>query len=111
VHDGQFAVEASFDGHRAVLAVHGEIDMATADGLRDAIEDAARSGAGEVWVDLTDVGFMDSTGLSALVSGHRTLDGRIAVICPDGAPRRAIEISGLHEVLRIHAHADEAGTH
>jgi anti-sigma B factor antagonist len=108
MQDGQFHVEVSGDGRRAVLAARGDIDLATVDHLRDAIEQATETNAGgEVWVDLSDVHFMDSTGLSALVVGHRALPGRFVVICPDGPPRRALEISGLHEVLRVYHDADD----
>jgi anti-sigma B factor antagonist len=107
MQDGQFHVEVSGDGRRAVLAARGEIDLATVDYLRDAIERATETSAGEVWVDLSDVQFMDSTGLSALVVGHRALPGRFVVICPDGPPRRALEISGLHEVLRMYRAVDD----
>jgi anti-sigma B factor antagonist len=105
--DGQFRVDVSDDGRRAVLAARGEIDLATVDRLHEAIERASRTNAEEVWVDLSEVGFMDSTGLSALIVGHRALPGRFVVICPDGPPRRALEISGLHEVLRMYHAADE----
>jgi anti-sigma B factor antagonist len=109
--EGQFHVEVIDDGRRAVLAARGEIDLGTVDDLRDAIERAAESSAAEVWVDLSEVDFMDSTGLSALVVGHRALPGRFVVICPDGAPRRALEICGLHEVLRLYrAPGDVDGT-
>jgi anti-sigma B factor antagonist len=102
MQEGQFHVEVSDDGRRAVLAARGEIDLATVELLHEAIERASQTSASEVWVDLSDVGFMDSTGLSALVIGHRALPGRFVVICPDGPPRRALEISGLHEVLRLY---------
>jgi anti-anti-sigma factor len=107
MRDGQFHVEVSPDGRRATLAARGEIDLATVDRLHDAIERASATGAAEVWVDLSDVDFMDSTGLSALVVGHRALPGRFVVICPDGPPRRALEISGLHEVLRMYRATDD----
>jgi len=96
-----FEVESSRDGSRAVLTARGEIDLATVDGLTDAFDAVVRAGANEVWLDLTDVEFMDSTGLSALVNGHRALCGRLVVICPDGAPRRALEVSGLGELIRV----------
>jgi anti-anti-sigma factor len=107
MQDGPFHVEVSDDGRRAVLAVRGEVDLATVDRLRDAIECATESSAAEVWVDLSDVDFMDSTGLNALVVGHRALPGRFVVICPDGPPRRALEISGLHEILRMYRAAED----
>ena len=98
------------DGARVVVAASGEIDMATVGGLRVELEQAAASGA-EVWVDLTDVGFIDSTGLSALVVAHRAMsDGpeRFAVICPDGPARRALEVCGLGELLRVFDSRDAA---
>jgi anti-sigma B factor antagonist len=107
MQDGHVQVDVSDDGRRAVLAARGEIDLATVDHLRHAIERAAATKASEVWVDLTAVDFMDSTGLSALVVGHRALPGRFVVICPDGPPRRALEISGLHEVLRMYHTVDD----
>jgi anti-anti-sigma factor len=96
-----FEVETSRDGNRAVLTARGEIDLATVQGLQDAFDAVVRAGANEVRLDLTEVEFMDSTGLSALVNGHRALCGRLIVICPDGAPRRALEVSGLGELIRV----------
>lgn len=103
------------DGSRLVIAPRGEIDIATVDGLENAITRATGSEIREVWVDLSAVDFMDSTGLTALLVGHRALDGdgdgrRFTVICPDGPVRRALEISGLHRVLRVYSdHASVDG--
>ncbi len=98
-----FEVHREQDGARVVVAASGEVDMATVGGLSLALEQAAASGA-EVWVDLTDVDFIDSTGLSALVVAHRAMsDGpaRFAVICPDGPARRALDVCGLGELLHV----------
>jgi anti-anti-sigma factor len=71
------------------------------------------SGAADVWLDLTRVGFMDSTGLSTLVVGHRELTPprRLVVICADGPVRNVLAVSGVDRALTIHgsrhaAHAD-----
>ena len=90
------------DGQRVLIAVSGEIDMATVGGLRDALEQAAGAN-GDVWLDLSEVEFMDSTGLTELVRRHNAMnDGRrLNVICPAGAARRAIEVSGLDAVLHL----------
>ena len=95
-----FEVAEERDGPRLVLMPRGDIDLATAPDLEAAIERALGDGASEVWVDLSGVEFMDSTGLSALVSGHRA--GPLAVICPDGPARRALDVSGLQAVLRVY---------
>ena len=96
----EFEVLEERDGSRLVLVPRGDIDLSTAGDLQAAIERALGDSATEVWVDLSEVQFMDSTGLSALVSGHRA--GPLAVICPDGPARRVIEISGLHQLLRVY---------
>jgi anti-sigma B factor antagonist len=100
----QFEVSAAREGDVAVVSVSGDVDIATADELRDALLLAGSDGASGVRVDLTDVEFMDSTGLNALVIAHKTIgqDGRrLVIVCPDGAAWRALEISGLHEVLHV----------
>ncbi len=96
-------------GHRLVLAAEGEIDIASADELREALAAAASSGAAEIWLDLSAVEFMDSTGITAIVDARSLFDGRrFAVICPNGAVRRVIEISGIDRAIAIHASRADA---
>ena len=99
-------------GHRAVLAVSGELDLATADTLQTAVDAAIASGAAEIWVDLSHVAFMDSTGLRVLLRAQALLRARsksFAVICPPGPVRRVFEVSGLDRSLAIHP--DRAAAH
>jgi anti-sigma B factor antagonist len=91
-------------GHRLVLAAAGEIDLASAPLLRAALADAVASGCAEIWLDLSTVGFMDSTGITAIVDARSTLDGRhFALICPDGPVRRVLEIAGVDRAIPVHA--------
>jgi anti-sigma B factor antagonist len=91
-------------GHRLVLAAAGEIDVASADELRDALAAAVSSGAAEIWLDLTAIEFMDSTGITAIVEARSVIaPRRFALICPDGPVRRVIEISGIDREIAIHA--------
>ena len=97
------------DGHRLVVAAAGEIDIASADELREVLAGAVSSGAAEIWLDLSDVEFMDSTGVTAIVDARCNLDGRrFALICPDGPVRRVIEIAGIDRAIAIHASRAEA---
>jgi anti-sigma B factor antagonist len=99
-----FAVAARTDGHLTVLDVAGELDMATAPLLGDAIDDAVASGAAEVSVDLTRTTFMDSSGLNLLLRTHARLDAldrRLTIACPDGCVRRAFAIAGLDRHLSL----------
>jgi anti-sigma B factor antagonist len=110
--DGQspeLVLSESRIGHRLVLAAEGEVDIASADELRAALTAAVESGAAEIWLDLTAVEFMDSTGITAVVDARGLLDGRrFAVICPDGPVRRVFEISGVDRAIAIHATRSDA---
>ncbi len=91
-------------GNSVVYALRGEVDLATVGALRDALERASGAAEADVLVDLTDVGFMDSTGLTTLVGAHQAIAAqgrRFAVICPDGAVHRALELAGLDRVMTI----------
>ena len=97
-------------GRRAVLAVAGEVDINTAADLGTAI-DAARSRAFEVWVDLSDTSFMDSSGLRALVEARARLteaNVRLVLICPAGPVLRVLQLTNLAQLFEIHATRGEA---
>ena len=97
-------------GRRAVLAVIGEVDISTAAELRAAIATAAAQ-AFEIWVDLTETTFMDSSGLQALAEGRaRLLDAglRFTLICPEGPVMRVLTLTGLDRIFEIHASRSEA---
>jgi anti-anti-sigma factor len=101
----QLAIGERRVGRRAVLAVAGEVDIQTASDLRAAI-DAAGTRAFEIWVDLSDTTFMDSSGVHALAGARAQLaraDRRLALICPAGPVRRVLELTGLDQRIEVHA--------
>ena len=67
---GQIGVESA-DGVR-VLVLRGEHDLSTAPDVRAHVEDAIAAG-GDVVVDLSETGFIDSSILGVLVAGYRSL--------------------------------------
>ena len=84
------------------LAVHGGIDMATADDLTDAIAQAVAGGCAEVLVDLADVGFCDSTGIGAIVRARNAAAGEgatVQVINPCGPVYRVLDVTGMLDSL------------
>ncbi len=83
------------DDGRVLIAVEGEIDVSCASELRAAIDAALAEGAPEVEVDLSQVPYIDSTGIGVLVGGaHRALDqgSHMGVV---GAQRNVSRIFGL----------------
>lgn len=92
-----------------ILSVKGEIDIATAGILDEAIEQAVTDGRSRVAVDLGGVSFMDSTGLRTLIVAHRRLadiEGTLAVIPGSGPIRRLLEVAGVVDTLQIVQAAD-----
>jgi anti-anti-sigma factor len=97
-------------GRRAVLSVAGEVDIRTADDLRAAIETAATR-VFEIWLDLSETTFMDSSGLHAMAQARtRLVDAslRLALICPDGPVLRVLKLTGFDRMFEIHATRSEA---
>jgi anti-sigma B factor antagonist len=84
--------------------LHGAIDLETAPELSEELEDLASRGAKLVVVDLTDVEFLDSSGLRALVHGARTVEaggGRLLVEGASGAVERVLELTDVLRRLSI----------
>src|SRR5919107_2754487 len=89
----------------ARLELHGELDIATAATLGEAVDRALDDGCREVVLDLGGTTFMDSTGLNALIRAARTVDarrGRMAVLSPPGSEARVvIEMSRTGSVVGL----------
>ncbi len=81
----------------------GELDLATAGALRDSIISARVTEGGTLLLDLSRVTFIDSVGLSLLVTAHNRFSddgGHMQIIFPDRL-RRFIEMTGLLDVLDV----------
>jgi anti-sigma B factor antagonist len=97
-------VERRDAGRRAVIAVAGEVDIASAPALRSELEAALEAGAHELWVDLCATTFMDSSGLHGLLELHRRaeeLHRRVTIICPPGNVRRVLDLTGVVKELHV----------
>lgn len=90
-------VEYEPGASRALVRVEGEVDTASVGELNAVLERVIGAGATDVRLDLDQVPFMDSTGLTALLSARTKLAGRGAVVIDRASPavRRTVEIAGL----------------
>ncbi len=89
-------------GDQCTLALDGELDLSSVDLLSEAIQEVRAGGAVRVIVDLSRLGFMDSSGMHALLTAASELgdDGRGLTIVPGhGRVQRALEVAGLVDVL------------
>lgn len=91
------------DGH-AVLRLKGELDIATVDDLRFDLRKARQTHGEHVILDLTELEFMDSQGLSVIVNCHKAVTaagGSLALVAPRPIVRRTLEITGLSGRLDV----------
>ncbi|MBA2609592.1 MAG: STAS domain-containing protein [Actinobacteria bacterium] len=88
------------DGQTVIAAV-GEVDAASADVLRSAIfEVVDGSGESNVAIDMSEVSFIDSSGLRVLIAGYKAVEaagGALTVQAPSDAVVRLLEITGQLE--------------
>lgn len=79
-----------------VVTLHGELDIVSAYDLALALVGIAGS---TVVVDLSDLTFIDSTGITALVMARKRIEadqrGQLVITRPGGIVRQALEIVGL----------------
>jgi anti-sigma B factor antagonist len=98
------AVKRSRSDGYEVLAVEGEIDIATAPRMIAALNEVLAAIESPLVVDLSSVVFMDSTGLALLINARRRMMRRghgFAIVCPAGPIARVFEIADMVERLRV----------
>ena len=91
-------------GGTVTVRLHGEVDVLVVDQVRVALTDALTAGPRSMVVDLSDLSFIDSTGLGALVFGfQRARDAGVAFKLAHPAPgvRQILVLSGLLEVVEL----------
>ncbi|MER6694201.1 STAS domain-containing protein [Streptomyces minutiscleroticus] len=94
-----------------VLRPHGEIDHCTVAPLRQALTDTPTTAPARTVVDLSEVTFMDSTGLNALIIGQRATRGTpgwIRLAHPRPCVQRVLRLSGLDAFIDCYPTLDQA---
>jgi anti-sigma B factor antagonist len=100
----ELQVNVTDAGGATVVAVSGELDAASTADLQAPLgEVSARERA--VVLDLSDCGFVDSTGLHAIIDARAAIEqrgGRFALCCaPNGPVARVIEVA-LPGMIELH---------
>jgi len=88
----------------ATVRVTGEVDISSSKQLREALETSLGEACRELALDLSNVRFMDSSGLHALVEttqGFRRAGGVVSIHKPSPAVLRLLEITGLVRCFQV----------
>jgi anti-sigma B factor antagonist len=97
-----------------VINVSGEIHVQTAPRFSKRLSEAIDKGNTSIVLDLSAVEFIDSTGLSVLLSGLRrvtALQGRLALVCANPTVLRLFQITSLDETFDIFPGRPQAFAH
>lgn len=91
-------------GDPSTLVLTGELDPHTAPLLETALEERIAEGDRAIRLEVTELGFIDSSGLRVLVEAHRTLGAepgalRLAGVSPTFL--RLLEMTGLDRRFTI----------
>ena len=106
--DPVISVDARDGG--VVVRLGGELDLYNAEKVRGALLDAAKQAPERLVLDLTEVEFIDSTVLGALIEARASMPERrgLLLAAPAHETRRALQVSGLDRHLQVHDTVEDA---
>ncbi len=108
--DNHFRVELRTEDRASVLAISGELDLSSTSALESHLAEAFQSPATAVIVDLRELEFIDSTGLSVLVKAHQQAQEagcEFGIVNGGAQVRRLLSLTGVTERLRVADEPDE----
>jgi anti-sigma B factor antagonist len=100
----EFSCDVSAEDGGVLVAVTGELDIATARELQACLTSEGVLSAAKVRLDLANVEFLDSTGVGVIVTAckrARASGGSFSVVAAHNMVRSIIEIEGLVEYLQM----------
>lgn len=95
-----------------VIVVTGELDMASASDLADALHDADWDSYDKVVIDLLGISFIDSSGLGALIAlRNEHPDNELVLVAADeGLVTKVLELTAMKDLFRIYSSTEAALT-
>jgi anti-sigma B factor antagonist len=89
-----------------MLAPHGRLDLPAARAIADSLNDLLDAGRARLVVDLSDVSYVASAGLKALLTGLRRArlqNGDVRLAAMSDRVHEVFEMAGFDQVFHIHA--------
>jgi anti-sigma B factor antagonist len=103
-------VVTSHGEDRAVFALAGRLNMASADRLRGEVAAAITRGEKRIAVDMSEIEFLDSTGLGAIISAFKSVreaGGDVRLVAPSWQAMLVIRLTNMDRVFTIYDSAEE----
>ncbi|MBC8085671.1 MAG: STAS domain-containing protein [Phycisphaerae bacterium] len=104
-----FVIETA--GEVLVVGVVGQLVVGNRQEFKQAVVDEVERGARRVLIDFTDTGYVDSSGLGALVSLNKRLrdvGGELRLTALNEDMRTLFELTRLDTLFKLYATRDEA---
>lgn len=98
-------IERRAEGAAEIVTLTGTLDAAVAQEVRDALKKIVAEGRTRLVIDLGAVAFIDSSGLSALVTAFkaaRGAGGDVALANLTPAVRSIVELTRLHRIMDVY---------
>ena len=92
------------EGQPPTVTLSGEIDLMAQPQLQSCLAEALTARPAQIVIDMTDLTFIDSSGLAALVFAHQQLrpgGGRLILTNVPAIAMRVLEITGLHHLFSV----------
>lgn len=102
--ESSFQLEVRSAHDAAVIAISGELDLASAPALEEELERSAANGADLVIVDLRELQFIDSTGLGLLIKAHRQAEAsgrKFAIVRGQSQVQKLLGVTGIDQRLTL----------
>lgn len=105
-------LEQRSEGRVAIASVTGDLDAANSAGVAEEIGRSVPNAAIGLVIDLTDTGYVDSSGIELLFRMQRLTASRrqrLAVVVPESSQlRRLLAMTGVDAAIGLFADCDEA---
>jgi anti-anti-sigma factor len=98
----QFSVRIEDGGEpgAAVVRLSGDLDLAGADQARAVVDEAVATGPARLTFDVTELRFMDSSGIAVLIAAAQKVDS-VVLRNPSPVIQRLLTLAGLADVFVI----------
>jgi anti-anti-sigma factor len=99
-----FRVDVRSENGAPMLRISGELDLASSPKLQEELDRATATSPSLIIIDLRDLDFMDSTGLSVLIHAHQQAQQhghRLGIVNGSRQIRRLLSLTGVAERLTV----------